>query len=212
MQHQLVAQQLSFKRQQSLLFERLSFSLSAGDLFLVEGSNGSGKSTLLKALVNLAKFTFGEVLWRDCKIDLPVSDYISKLHYVGHADGIKLRLTVLENIRLLAQLTASSHDIKQRSLLDVASVLTLLRLNQHQSTQVHYLSQGEKRRLALAKLFLVSKPIWILDEPLTALDSETQALFLTQLASHLKNNGMAIISTHHFSPFECFAFQRISLN
>ena len=181
---------LSCARQHEALFTNLSFSLKAGEVLFIEGANGSGKSSLLRLLTGVATPAMGDVFWQNKPIQSAAACFAEQLHYLGHTNGLKLGLTVIENLNLAAHLsTVTPFNFK--------SVLTDLSLTAHQHMQAKYLSAGQKRRVALAKLFLFPKTIWLLDEPLTALDANTQALFLERLNTHLQQGGIAVISSHH---------------
>ncbi len=184
---------LSCIRQQHILFDKISFQLNAGEALLIEGSNGSGKSSLLRLLTGLATPAAGEISWRGQAIQDLRADYWENLHYIGHTNGLKPGLSVIENIQLMAALT-NTNEIAA-TILD--SVLNKLQLLHHKNTAAKKLSAGQKRRIALAKLFLFPKALWLLDEPLTALDAQTQTIFLSHLESHLENGGIAVISSHH---------------
>lgn len=188
--YRLEALQLSCLRQQRPLFTPLSFQVSTGEALIVQGPNGSGKSSLLRLLTGLATPASGDVLWSGHAIR-NTADYGEHLHYVSHLHGIKRGLTVIENLRLAEQLSASPASI------DKETVLSPLQLKDDQKTLAKHLSAGQQRRLALAKLFLFPKPLWLLDEPFTALDSSTQLFCIAQVEHHLKKGGIAIISTHH---------------
>lgn len=187
---ELQAVNLCCVRQSRIVFSNLSFHLQAGRALIIEGANGSGKSSLLRLLSGLAAPDAGSILWRSKSISDSRDDYITDMHFVGHQNGLKLGLTVNENLQLLS-------SIQHRYLPNYNDVLKLLELSDHADQQTSYLSAGQKRRVALAKLFLFPKKIWLLDEPLTALDQNMQALFLTQLGRHLELGGLAIISSHH---------------
>lgn len=187
------ATKLSCIRQQKIIFSDVSFRLESGGLLLVEGVNGAGKSSLLRLLCGLATPSSGDIHWS-----------AQDMHYVSHSNGIKLGLTVLENVRLFATLL-------QQPSLAVEPVLTQLQLHNDQYTLAKYLSAGQKRRLALAKLFLFPKLLWILDEPLTALDAHSQTIFLSALAAHLKKGGIAIVSSHHVFTLPDINVQRLIL-
>lgn len=189
-EYKFQASQLCCIRQQQPLFTNISFELGNGDALLVEGANGSGKSSLLRLLSGLATPTSGDIFWREKLVQDVRLDFTENLHYVGHSNGIKLGLTVAENLELSRQLCASDN-------INIDAVLSLLQLSTHKHTQTRFLSAGQKRRVALAKLFLFKKTLWILDEPLTALDVSTQQLFLEKLKEHLDSGGIAIISSHH---------------
>jgi heme exporter protein A len=189
----LVANKLTCSKQNKILFENISFELAAGDVLLVQGPNGSGKSSLLKLLSGLATPSHGTIFWQDKFIRTMHTTYFEHLHYIGHTNGIKLGLSVLENLRLLASLSMQQCQ-------HVDEVLVLLQLDKHQRTLARYLSAGQKRRVALAALFISSKSVWILDEPYTALDATTQNVFMKKLEGHLQSGGIAIISSHHPLP------------
>lgn len=187
----LEACQLSCIYQDNIIFTDVSFQLKNGQALLIQGENGSGKSSLLRILSGLATPFSGEVRWQNKVIQQIRSTYAEEVHYISHSNGLKLGLTVAENLTLMQHLAQKS--FKQNLL----SVLQCLRLNEHEKKQARFLSAGQKRRLALAKLFLIPKTCWIMDEPLTSLDKETEALFLSHLKNHLQEGGMAIISSHH---------------
>jgi heme exporter protein A len=182
---------LSCVRQQKRLFTAISFQLYPAEVLLVEGPNGSGKSSLLRLLSGLKTPDEGSIFWDGKPIQALPSEYGHHLHYVGHTNGIKLGLTVIENLKLTYHLSLTPSPP------DYASILDRLQLNADKNTLVKFLSAGQKRRLALAKLFLFPKPLWLLDEPLTALDVNIQTLFLSHLNRHLQMGGMAVISSHH---------------
>ena len=181
-------------RQRQVLFRELHFTLNPGTLLWIEGANGTGKSTLLRLLTGLTTPQRGHILWRHQPLQLSRDTYWQHLHYVSHQNGLKMNLTVHENLTLTATwLTQTSFSFE--------SILSRLQLSHHQHTFVHQLSAGQQRRLALAKLFIFPKTVWILDEPFTALDSTMQTFFLSYLEKHLQQNGIAIISSHHAISF-----------
>jgi len=180
---------LSYARQQKILFSNVCLELSAGELLLIEGPNGSGKSSLLRLLVGLSTPSQGDIIWQGHSIHKNFLVYTEHLHYIGHTNGLKLGLTVIENLKLLRHFVSSSAK-------EIPKILSFLQLTQDQHTPVKYLSAGQKRRLSLVKLFLFPKKLWILDEPFTALDKHTQACLLSQLTLHLQNGGISIISSH----------------
>jgi heme exporter protein A len=179
MQKSFVIDKLCCARQEAVLFSNLSFELDNGNVLLVEGANGSGKSSLLRLLAGLATPASGDILWQGKSILACAAEFNQQLHYVGHDNGLRFDLTVAEN-------------------LPSATPALLASLQLHKQTHVfaRALSAGQKRKIALAKLFLSQKKLWLLDEPLTALDTETQSFFLSGLQQHLQQGGMAVISTH----------------
>lgn len=188
--HQLQVIHLHCVRQQRLLFAPISFELHSGEMLLIEGPNGSGKSSLLRLLTGLSTPQEGCILWQSKNIQSIRDEYNENIHYIGHTNGIKLGLTVTENLQLAGHLALSTME-------SVEDVLEQWQLSIYQHSQTNYLSAGQKRRVALAKLILFKKPLWILDEPLTSLDAHSQPLFLHALENHLHQGGMAMISSHH---------------
>jgi len=179
-----------------IIFEHISFELMKGEILLVQGDNGSGKSSLLRILAGLSTPAFGNIFWQAESIHMHSWKYHEHLHYMSHQNGIKLGLSVVENIQLSKHLSLSPYALA------VDEVLQILQLSIQRHTLAAYLSAGQKRRLALSKLFLFPKTLWILDEPLTALDMDFQAIFLDALETHLQHGGMAILSSHHLLHFK----------
>jgi heme exporter protein A len=187
------ASQLSCVRQKTTLFRNISFTLKSGSLLVIEGANGSGKSSLLRLLAGLSSPAGGEIFWQNQSIYQIRDLYNDNMHYVGHANGIKLGLTVAENIKLVKCLAGNNGNIFP----DEHEILTLLQLATYKHVLAKTLSAGQKRRLALARLFLLPKKLWILDEPFTALDMNSHTIVLSLLEKHLEQNGISIISSHH---------------
>jgi heme exporter protein A len=196
---------LSCVREQQLIFKNIYFQLKAGELLLVEGPNGTGKSSLLRLLSGIATPAAGQILWQQAAIEKNLREYQHGLHYVGHLNGLKLGLSVNENIHLHQQLTTDTPSA-------IKEVLHSLTLAHKQDTITAQLSAGQKRRVALAKLFLTPKSLWLLDEPLTALDQHSQQFFLERLQVHLHNGGIAIISAHQEKMLSALCNQRLNLN
>ncbi|MBA3661350.1 MAG: cytochrome c biogenesis heme-transporting ATPase CcmA [Gammaproteobacteria bacterium] len=178
---------ISLNRAQMFIFENLTLELSAGEVLLIEGANGSGKTSLLKILAGLMTATSGVIYWQGKIIEEGVENYRDNFHYIGHHLGIKTDLTVEENLTLFAKLAGKKYH---------PACLTVMHLNHKQHCLARFLSAGEKRKIALAKLIMIPKRLWILDEPLTALDHATQTLFITLLRQHIHQGGMAILSSH----------------
>ncbi len=181
---------LSCAHQQIHLFTHLSCQINPGNALIIQGPNGSGKSSLLRLLAGLTTPTNGHIYWQDKTITTDLRAYQLQLHFISHQNGLKLSLTALENLQLMQTL---AQDRSQ----DIEKILATFALSQQKQVQANYLSAGQKRRLALARLLLIKKPLWLIDEPLTALDIATQALFLSLLETHLQQGGIAVLSTHH---------------
>lgn len=192
MQNKLDVLKLECVRQQKKIFTELSFTVNEGEVLIVEGPNGSGKSSLLRLLATLMAPDAGEIKFNQQPITEMKLAYWQKLHYLGHVNGLKLALTIRENLCFTENMSGSIPGPSQYE-----EILSQLQLSAHAHTPIRELSAGQKRRVALAKLMLFPKLIWILDEPLTGLDKTMQKLFLEWLTSHLREHGLCILSSHH---------------
>jgi heme exporter protein A len=172
------------------LFEGLSFSLSAGQVLRVEGRNGSGKTSLLRIMAGLAQPLQGDVLWQGRKISHPESDYFRQLLFIGHRPGIKFELTPLENLAMAVALNGSNEAMS----LDDA--LYQVGLYGFEDTPCARLSAGQKRRVALAQLYLSNARVWILDEPYTSLDVAAVAVLEQRFVQHIEQGGILVITSH----------------
>ena len=197
----LQANNIRCTRQQNTLFADLSFCLQPGEIILVEGDNGSGKSSLLRLLVGLSTPDAGAVLWQGDCIQATREEFVKHLHYVGHTNGVKLGLTVWENLQLAGCLSSFRVPDQVRHA-ESSATLQSLGLSEYANTPAKHLSAGQQRKIAIAKLFMFPKSLWILDEPLTALDATSQKLFITTLEAHLKQGGMCVMTSHHAIHFQ----------
>lgn len=187
----LAARDLVSVRGDRLLFQGLSFALLPGTLLKVEGPNGAGKTSLLRILAGLLRPETGSVTWRGQDIAARPGDYAGDRRYIGHQNGHGLALTARENLRVAAALQGVVSDAAS-----LETVLAAVGLSHAGATPAVRLSSGQRRRLALARLLLGKAGIWILDEPLNALDRDGQALVSRLLTDHLMSDGVAVISTH----------------
>lgn len=186
----LEAHGLQSIRSDRLLFENLAFTLGAGEALLVEGPNGSGKTTLLRMLCGLGRPTEGTVLWCGTDIRAAWLEYVANLSYIGHRPSIKEDLTPLENLRVACALDGA------REGMEILAVLDRVGLFGFEDVPCRTLSAGQRRRVALARLLLLDTPLWILDEPLTAIDRHGVAMLEQTLDDHLQAGGMAVLTTH----------------
>jgi heme exporter protein A len=173
------------------VFEHLSFALGAGQLLALTGRNGSGKTTLLRALALLVRPTAGAVLWQGADVQGDPEAWRGRLAWLGHLDGLKGDLTVRENLLAAERLRGRASPDDR---LDVA--LVAMDLASLASRAVRTLSAGQRRRTALARVMLTRAPLWLLDEPLNALDGPAQQAFRLALQQHLVDGGLAIAATH----------------
>jgi heme exporter protein A len=187
----LAAQGLACLRGDRLLFKNVGFELQAGGLLYVLGENGSGKSSLLRLLCGLGMPEAGDVLWQGESIKQNAEAYLSNLTYLGHLNGLKDDLTALENLQTGARLMGNDVNTQQ-----ALEALTAIGIARCADLPARVLSQGQKRRVALAGLWLAKTKLWILDEPFAALDVASITVLAEQLNRHLVNGGMAILTTH----------------
>jgi heme exporter protein A len=188
--HRLEIIDLSCARGDRPLLVDLNVEVNAGELLHVTGSNGSGKTTLLRTLCGLTRPAAGEVQWCGTPISKLGDEYRQNLVYVGHKDGIQGELTPPENLVALA-CTIGDIDARAANL-----ALTQLGLAAYASFPSKILSQGQKRRLALARLLVARKPLRILDEPYTALDADSCRRVSRLLVEHLTHGGIAVLASH----------------
>jgi len=189
----LKANALAGERAGQRLYSDVSFQLQAGDLLHVSGCNGSGKTTLLRMLCGLTLPAAGEIFWHQKDIASHRDEFNADLLYIGHRHGMHSDLSGLENLRLSTQQRSSSAML--------FSALEDVGLGQHLEKPLRLLSQGQQRRVALARLLLESRKLWILDEPLAALDVDAAEWFSLLLTTHLKRGGMAVVTTHQEASF-----------
>lgn len=183
---QITARDLSCARGGRLVFSGLSFTLAPGETLLVGGPNGAGKSSLLRLLAGLLTPARGALTIDDAgAAELPRG---TRLHLVGHRDAVKTALTVARNLLFWRDFLGGSGDVHEalstfglRSLADAPAVL---------------LSAGQRRRLALARLLVAERPLWLLDEPGAALDAEARARLSELITSHCAQGGTAVVATH----------------
>ena len=183
----LEARGLTCWRGSRLLFENLHFSLTPGEMLEIHGPNGSGKTTLLRVLCNLTHPESGEVRWQGRALTGQRETFLAALRYVGHQDGVKSALTVRENLEVAARLAGAG---------EVEPALRRIGLETVADQPVRALSAGQRRRAALARLLLHEVPLWVLDEPFTALDEEGAVLMQELLAQQVEKEGAVLLSTH----------------
>ncbi len=186
--HALEGTGLSCIRDDRVLFEQLAFELVSGQVLLLEGKNGSGKTSLLRILCGFREPDAGAIRW--CGDIIKDSQFYAQMAYVGHLDGIKKELTVLENLKMSLALGSSGRY-------SINGALTKVHLSGYDDVLVQALSAGQKRRLSLARLLITENVLWILDEPFTSLDRQGIALIETLMSEHCANGGMIVLTSHH---------------
>ena len=202
----LVAQDLTCIRNDRTLFSGLSFQLRQSQALLLEGRNGSGKTSLLHILCGTRRPEQGKVSWDDEAIDELGSQYHAAMAYLGHKDGVKLDLTLMENLIIAKSLGNSDASVEP------SQALAELELSGYEDIPARHLSAGQRRRVALSRLLLSRAPLWILDEPFTSLDRHGIRIVETLVKRHLSNGGMLAMTSHHAVDFEPYTVQRINLS
>ena len=181
-----------------LLFRGLSMSVEAGRLLRVAGPNGVGKTSLLRILCGLALAEYGEVRWQGADIGKTRDEFHRDLLYLGHAAALNDMLTPLENLRFACALGGAPVDDRR-----CIAALERIGLGAQRDLPARVLSQGQRRRVGLARLFLsASRPLWVLDEPFTALDVAAVADLAATLSAHCDGGGIVMLTTHQDAPFK----------
>lgn len=197
---------LGCERGDRRLFQDIDFKVEGGTLLYVEGHNGSGKTTMLRALSGLLMPTEGEIYWDGTEIRKLGDEYRGKILYLGHLNGIKLDLSCLENLDFNSRINDERHP--KETLMDA---LDSIGLRGFEDLPARMLSQGQKRRIALAQLLVSETLLWILDEPFTALDVAAVDQLQTVIQQHLERNGIVILTTHQEVRLTSGAVNRLKL-
>jgi heme exporter protein A len=183
----LIVEGLTCKRAHRVILRQLSFRVKAGEAFIITGRNGVGKSTLLAALSgHLLPFS-GSVRWVGSIED---DTHLAECHhFIGHKDGLKSALTVEDNLSF-------AQSVLGNAMLSPFEALKIFGLIHARLIPVAYLSAGQRRRVALARLLVAYRPLWLLDEPVSALDQSAQELFTKVMRQHLAKGGLIVAATH----------------
>jgi heme exporter protein A len=187
----LLAESVACRRGERLVFSGLSFRLEVGGALLVRGPNGSGKSSLLRLLATLIAPAEGRLLWGGVAVEKDLFAYRQSLHYVGHQDALKAALTPRETLGFSASLRGM-----RRAAAAVEGALHSFALDAVADWPNRWLSAGQRRRLALARLLVAPAPLWLLDEPFVTLDLDNQRRLEEAIEAHREKGGCVILATH----------------
>lgn len=204
---QFTVDALAQQRGNRWLFQPMDFQLNPGEILYLQGANGAGKTSLLKVLTGLIAPSVGEVKWCGQLLHDCWHTFAKSRLFLGHQDGLRRGLTVMDNLQLAAYLvrgTAATTD-------QLAHCLDMIDLTAKATSHIDALSAGQRRRLGLGRLFMSQAQLWILDEPLTALDQAGIALFYAQLHQHIARNGMVVITSHQMLALPNLPVKSLSL-
>ncbi len=197
---------LACERGERLLFEDLSFSVRGGELLRIAGVNGSGKTTLLRLLCGLALPDEGEIHWDGDKVRTTSEQWRRQTSYIGHNLGVKLELTPLENLEFSRAISGANSTEPLEALLDRVGLYGF------EYDPCRTLSQGQRRRVALARLMFTQTRLWILDEPFVALDVAGIEFVASLLKHQTDQGGMVILTTHQDTPLQNKIIKELSLD
>lgn len=192
---------LACRRGETLIFRRLDFVLPPGGALVLIGPNGSGKSSLLRLMAGLTPRETGVLAWGGTDIREDLGAHHGRLHFIGHSDALKPVLSARESLAFWAKMRGSAVAIEP--------ALARFGLANAAGLPCRYLSAGQKRRLALARLIAAPAALWLLDEPLTSLDTDAAAQLLAAIGEHRAAGGRVVLSTH--APIELAGAIRLSL-
>jgi len=202
----LEATNLGCVRGDRRLFKGVNFSLTPGTFLQLQGPNGSGKTSLLRIICGLLAQAEGEIRWQGANISSLGDEYFTVVTYLGHRNGVKDELSGLENLRVSNAMNGIEiTEDKARA------VLKTMGLGGRESLPARLLSEGQRRRVALARLIVCNTNLWLLDEVLTSLDTGGISLVRSLIEEHLSNGGMAIVATHQELALSAVSSQRLEL-
>ena len=188
------------------LFRDVSFSLNPGTLLQVTGPNGCGKTSLLRIICGLASPESGEIRWQGAEIRSLAEEYSRSLTYIGHRIAVKEELNSLENLRISSGLAGCELTPDQAQ-----AALARVGLAGREYLPARFLSEGQRRRSALARLINCSAALWVLDEVLASLDHAAVTLVESLIGEHLSKGGLAVVATHQELHVSAGSFQRLEL-
>ena len=188
----LLINNLSFFRDENLIFENLNLSLSNGQITQLRGKNGSGKTTFLKVILNLLSSKTGEIFWEGQNINKNIFNFYNQITYIADHNTSSRKLSVLDNINFWKGLSSSNLSNDETLLL-----LETFNLKKYLNTETMYLSSGEVKKLELLRLILEQKKIWVLDEPYNHLDDSSIEILNQTIVDHANNDGIILFASHY---------------
>ena len=188
----LLINNLSFFRDDNIIFENLNLSLGNGQITQIRGKNGSGKTTFLKVILNILSANTGEIFWEGQNVKKNIFNFYNQITYIADHNTSSRELSILDNIKFWKGLSSSNlSDDKTLSLLETFN------LKKYLKTETMYLSSGEVKKLELLRLVLEQKKIWVLDEPYNHLDDSSSEILNQTFVDHTNNNGIILFASHY---------------
>lgn len=181
------------------LATNLTFKIESGAILLLKGKNGAGKSTLLRVMAGLSNPASGKLFWNDEDIGKNIPQHYRRLTYVGHSTAVKSDLTIKENLKYWLHLNCRQKKGERQ----LKESLETFNLAGSSNLPARFLSSGQTRKLALARLTLKTSPLWLLDEPTVGLDEPGLTSLSFLLNSHCEHGGIAVIASHDLIQVEC---------
>jgi heme exporter protein A len=188
------------------LFKNVNFTLEPGTFLQLQGPNGSGKTSILRIICGLLAQVEGEIRWQGANIRSLGEEYFTAVTYLGHRNGVKDELTALENLRVSNALNGVEVSVSK-----ARAVLKQMGLGGRELLPARLLSEGQRRRVALARLVVCNTSVWLLDEVLTSLDKTATILVKSLIEEHLTNGGIAVVATHQELGLSAGSIQRLEL-
>jgi heme exporter protein A len=182
----LMAEAVSVMRGDRMVVTHLSFGVEAGEALVLVGPNGAGKTTLIRCIAGLLKPSAGQIRLEGAQPERTLGE---ECHYVGHLNGVKASLTVEENATFWSRYLGGASE-------QIEPALATFGLVTARDLPAGYLSAGQRRRLALMRLLLAARPVWLLDEPAVSLDQAAQQILTTVVDAHLATGGLVVAATH----------------
>lgn len=188
----LLGNNLSFQRNNKMIFHKVDISLSPGKIILLTGKNGSGKTTLIKVLTNILFPNTGEIFWNGQNIKKNIFNFYKDVSLIMDTISFNNNLTVKENIFFWKKLYSSPVSKKE-----INKILEILSISQYENTPIKFLSNGERKKLDFSRLIIEQKKLWILDEPYLGLDKDTADILDETFINHTEKDGMIIFASHN---------------
>ena len=188
----LLINNLSFSRNETIIFENLNLSLSHKKIIQIKGRNGSGKTTFLKVILNILEPYNGEIIWKGKNIKKNIFDFYNQTTFIMDNNTSTRELSVEDNISFWRGLSSSKLNNEE-----IFELLNKLNIEKYYKTKVMYLSSGERKKLELIRLILEQKKLWIIDEPYNHLDDLSIEILNQTFLDHVNNDGMILFASHY---------------